>query len=66
MYSQVIILSSCIGFESGAPNDVLLLHSLKTLFSQITFRTLERHSRQRCQIFICSAILGHFESVRNY
>ena len=54
---------------SGAPNDGLLLNTLKTLFKQAiqsTFRALELHSKWRCKICIRSLILGELGSFWNY
>ena len=33
---------------------------------QSTFKSLEKHSKRRCKICICSAIPGELESIRNY
>ena len=33
---------------------------------QSTFKSLEKHSKQRCKICICSAIPGALESIGNY
>ena len=54
--------------ETGAPNDVFLLNALKTLFrlSEITFRSLEMHSKRRCKIHVCAVVLGQLESFQNY
>ena len=54
--------------NSGAPNDGFLLNALKTLFwlSKVLLDLLEKHSKRRCKICICSVILGELESIRNY
>ena len=53
---------------TGAPNNVFFLNSLKTLFKAIegSFRSPEMHSQRRYKICICSVILGHLESFRNF
>ena len=54
--------------NSGAPNDGFVQNALKTLFwlSKVLLDLLEKHSKRRCKICICSVILGELESIRNY
>ena len=42
--------------------------ALKTLFwlSKVLLDLLEKHSKRRCKICICSVILGELECIRNY
>ena len=53
---------------TGAPNDDFLQNTLENSFSaiQITFRSLEMHSKWRYKICICSVILGELKTFRTY
>ena len=50
--------------HTGAPNDDFLQNTLSAI--QITFRSLEMHSKWRYKICICSVILGELKTFQTY